>query len=508
MMNATVGKPLNPRLSALLWGLLGVFLVGYGLVAFNAGTKIAPVLSTSANADETVGYIMAQADQGVPMANTPEAEVLPFWINLIARLESSEYVHGSDSIMQTEQHFYAMGETKRTVLSTHMMLGLVIMTTGFFQFWPAFRRKYRKTHRVLGVTYIAAAVVSMSMSGYYLLNNPVANTYSEFVFYVGLWYLLVLSLVSISIAGFAIFKRNIPVHLGWQALAFGCFLSAPIQRALWVGLAPASDGATFNEVNMLVNVCLFAFCWLAAYLLFYVNRNSSPYSGAQTEAVAMHPMLRRAVGGVLFGLWVIAVLFFLVAPGLGGSEFIQQVVPASAVQWHDGIMGSALVWVLVAAMTVLLVSGARLLLASSGSKELSTGTVNLLLVSAVAVAALYLTWGSQLGWSSHEHSVAGVMYGVTGLMMLCFLALVVHGLRSGQVEKTREWLWFLVLLAATPAMMYLMLFLLAATDFVPERYVAMGHGYQIAAALAAATPIMVGHLIAVHSRFTKQYAVN
>ncbi|MDX1497893.1 MAG: DUF2306 domain-containing protein, partial [Salinisphaeraceae bacterium] len=392
---------MNPRLSGLLWGLLGIFLIGYGLVAFNAGTKIAPALSTSANADETVGYIMAQADQGMSMANTPEAEVLPFWINLIARLESSEYVHGSDSIMQTEQHFYAMGETKRTVLSTHMMLGLVIMATGFFQFWPAFRRKHRRMHRVLGVAYIAAAFASMSMSGYYLVNNPIADTYNEFVFYIGLWVLLVISLLSISIAGFAIFKRNIALHLGWQALAFGCFLSAPIQRALWVGLAPVSDGVSFNETNMLVNVSLYAFCWLSAYLLFYLNRNSSSLRGESAEPATVKPVLQLGVGSLFLGLWVITLLFYLVWPGLAGSEFIQRLVPTTAVQWHDSIMGSPPDWVLMVALTLLLLAGSRLLLASSGAKDIGKGTVTVLLAAALTITAIYLSWGSELGWSTH-----------------------------------------------------------------------------------------------------------
>lgn len=500
----------NSRFSTMAWALLGLVLIGYGFVAFNAGSKISPLMNSANQADETVTYIMAQADQGISMSHSEEVAVLPFWINLIAKIESSQYIHGSDSIMETERHFYRISEQKKQVLSTHMMLGLVIMAAGFFQFWPAFRRKHRKIHRALGVLYVGTAFTSMGMSGYYLVNNGIEDTYSQFVFFTGLWFLLALSVISISIAGIAIFKRNIALHLGWQALAFGCFLSAPVQRALWVGLAPFSNGATFNEVNIAVNVCLLALCLLGGYLLFYLNRESSPQRAssrsAKPKAVALPGQYSIYIA--FFLAWVLVASFYLGASGFSGTALGQRFVPAVASQWHDSVISSLMPWVLVMGLAVFLVAAARVLSHSSESLGQASAEMKAILLSGAVVSVVFITWGWQLGMPSHAHSVAGAFYMIAATLILLFLSLIAYGINSDQPGKVREWLWFAVLFMISPALMYLSLFIMNVTNIVPVRYVQLGHGYQIAAALALALPVIIGHLMAVYSPLTQRYAVN
>ncbi|MBZ0334000.1 DUF2306 domain-containing protein [Marinobacter sp. AL4B] len=499
------------RFSPFLWGLTGLFLITYGLFAFNAGSKVSPILNPVTGADDTVAYIVEQANNGTQMAGTAEAEVLPAWINLIARIESSEYIHGSDSIMNTEQHFYAMEETKKHVLSTHMMLGLVLMATGFFQFWPAFRRKHRKTHRVLGVVYIIAGFSSMAMSTYYLLNTEVSKIYSQFVFYAGLWIMLSTVVIGLSLACYAIIKRNIAVHLGWQAFAFGSFLTAPIQRLYWIGMAPLSDGASFNEMNIVMNVTLFAQAFLGGYILFYLNRESSPLrNSTNTLSGSSYADELKAYGSyaVFFVVWLLAAVFYIVAPGFAANDFMQQQAPASAALWHDAILNSSLPALLLIVLAALLATAARLLTATPEKLQKMWLEPKVLLAAGAVTGIIFLRWGWQLGMPSHTHSLAGVFYTAAGIFLIWFLAMVARAIHSQRFGKMKEWLWFASLFAASPGVLYGLLYVVNAINLVPEPYRQQGHGYQLAAGAALLVPVFFGHIFAIYSAETKRYAVN
>ncbi len=498
------------RFAPFLWLLTGVFLISYGFFAFNAGTKVSPTLNPVTDGDEQIAFIIEQANNGVAMADSPEAEHLPAWINLIAEIESSEYVHGSDSIMDTEQHFFAMDDTKRHVLSTHMMLGLVIMAAGFFQFWPAFRRKHRKAHRVLGVVYLLAGFSSMAMSGYYLLNTEIAKIYSQFVFYAGLWIMLATVVVGLSLASYAIVKRNIAVHLGWQAFAFGSFLTAPIQRLYWVGMAPLSDGASFNEMNMVMNVTLFAQAFLGGYLAFYLNRESSPVlkNAAPTGSDYSSSLVQRVSYVSFAAIWLLALWFYVLAPGFAGSDFMLQQAPASAAEWHDGIFTNALPLLFVGLLAVFMFLAARLLTATPAALAQMTLAPKWLLATGLALAAVFFNWAWQLGMPSHSHSLAGVFYAGAAVLLLVFVLLSTRAAARQRFGKMKEWLWFAAPLAASPGIMVALLYVINAINLVPEPYRQQGHGYQLAAGAALFVAVFIGHVLAIYSAETKRYAVN
>ena len=88
-----------------------------------------------------------------------------------------------------------------------MMLGSVLMVCGILQFWPSFRKKYPKAHRMIGGIYIVAALLSMSMSMYHLIHTGADKTYGEFTFFFGLWMLAIGVVLSIALATYYIKKR-------------------------------------------------------------------------------------------------------------------------------------------------------------------------------------------------------------------------------------------------------------------------------------------------------------
>ena len=300
MNTSTLSATDNRMAGALrrwIWPLIGLVLIGYGLLAFNAGTTLSPATGRTDNGAEVARYVLDQTRQGVDMIGTEEvSQVVPDWANLMARLSSSDYAYGDDGLQDTQIYYFSMPESRRTVLSTHMMLGMVLMTAGFLQFWPAFRRRFRKTHRLLGAVYVLAAFASMTLSGIHLVNSGIANTFNTFVFHVGLWVMLVGVVVSVSMAGIALLRKDIARHLGWQALGFGFLLTAPLQRIDWLALSTVAGDASFNEMNILVNTILFVQATLAGYWLFRVNRGSSPLRASATLALKPISLLMQRSG--------------------------------------------------------------------------------------------------------------------------------------------------------------------------------------------------------------------
>lgn len=490
------------------WPLLGLVLVGYGLIAFNAGSTLSPALNSAENPGATTAYILEQASNGVDMTGTAEVQqVIPGWVNLMAQLSSSAFAYGDDGLLETELYYYSMSDSRRTVLSTHMMLGLVLMATGFLQFWPAFRRRFRKTHRVLGVVYVLAAFTSMTMSGIHLVNTGVANTYDNYVFHVGLWIMLVGVVVSLSMAGLAILRRDIARHLGWQALGFGFLMTAPLQRIDWLALSTVAGETSFNEMNMLVNTVLFAQAILAGYALFRLNRDSSP---VRRDAVAgVTPMSANAVRVVYLVLAALALLTLLPAltvTPLADLTMMQRMVPASALAWLSAVVGGATGMLFSAATAALLLSGFAQLRALRAGNVVSRAAV--MVTSALVVGVMALVWAWQLGMPSHAHSIAGGAFAVLGTCILFFLERYLQARRKGQQGKALEWLQFLLLSALSPALMLVNLWLFDVTSAVPQPYLGNGDGYELASIGALFTPLLAGFLLSVYSRETDRYRVS
>ena len=123
-------------LSKLSWPIIGLILISYALLAFNSGVTLSPLTNKAENNEEIATYVLDRADAGVDMRGSPEVkQVVPAWSNLMAELSSSSYAYGVDGLQETQIYYFSMSESRRNVLSTHMMLGAVLMITGFLQFF-------------------------------------------------------------------------------------------------------------------------------------------------------------------------------------------------------------------------------------------------------------------------------------------------------------------------------------------------------------------------------------
>lgn len=494
-------------LSKWSWPIIGLILISYALLAFNSGVTLSPLTNKAENNEEIATYILDRANAGVDMRGSPEVkQVVPAWSNLMAELSSSSYAYGADGLQDTEIYYFSMSESRRNVLSTHMILGAVLMITGFLQFWPAFRRRYRKAHRFTGVIYILAAMSSMTLSGIHLVNTGIANTFNTYVFHIGLWIMLVGVLFSISMAAIALIRKDIARHLGWQALGFGFLLTAPLQRLDWIFFSTMADEISFNEMNILVNTILFVQATMGGMLLFWLNRGSSPVR----SEVVITPLSStiKSIGYISIAtislIWLVPSLVF---DSLKDIAFVNRMVTESALTWLTDIISHGSI-ALAVAMVVLLFSAWKqlIVLRNDGTKPVFSRYITSL--SAITMAIISFNWAYQLGMSSHVHSVAGVGFALLGSLIVCFLALLTNAYRKNEMGKAVESLQFLLLIATAPALLITNFWFFDSINVIPAEYLAKNAAYEMATIGAVFIPFLMGCLLSIYSEETARYRIS
>jgi len=357
--------------------------------------------------------------------------------------------------------------------------------------------------------YVLAAFASMTLSGIHLVNSGIANTFNTYVFHVGLWVMLVGVVVSVSMAGLALLRKDIARHLGWQALGFGFLMTAPLQRIDWLALSTLAGDASFNEMNTLVNTILFVQATLAGYWLFRVNRGSSPLRASATLALTPISLLMQRSGYVL--LAALALVWLLPSITLGSLadlSVVERMVPVAPLSWLTGVVDGGWLMLFAFALTVLMLAAWTQLITLRNGIESHAMVTQLIRVSAVIAATLALYWGYQLGMPSHAHSVAGGGFALLGLLLVFFLLQLSKAQRQREQGKAVEWLQFLLLSATTPALLLINVWLLDLTGAVPPLYLGKGAGYELATISALFTPVLIGFLLSVYSAETNRYRIN
>lgn len=494
-----------------MWWIAGLFIVAYGLFAFDSGLKVSPAFNQDHDNAQKVQEIIDQANQGRKVDPSLVNDLVPELIALIAALESEKYAYSSESLLPQEHHYHSLPEDHRTALSTHMMLGLFVLATGFIQFVPAFRRRYRKAHRVIGLVYLGTAMSSMSLSAYYLLITDIDDIYNTFVFYVALWDLTVSTVACLVIATVYVLKRDFARHLGWQALGFSFLLSAPVQRFEWLLLSPFSNGLTFNEMNVVVNVVLWAQLCCIAYLLFCVNRAASskdliPLKGFQFNLISL-----PVKGLLLMALCMALILEAFVygwSTGAQSLPWLSYAMTEPAVVAHDVIYDSGLTELVAICSSALVFFIARFLLSSREKPKLLPIEASLILGLGLLLATTYLYWGYQIGLPSNQKSVGGIFYAGLGGLMFLFSAYFGASWACRKKEYATESLIFLLFISCAPAIEFFMLGTASVFDIFPEKYRLLGHAYQGACTFALFLPLLSAFLIVIYSRHTNSYRIN
>lgn len=466
----------------------------YGLAAIDAGIVN---YRGAGNADVAAKRIAMQraAEAGQAMGDTSEiAEHSSIMLALLSKVSSPTYAYGKHGLSEPLIHYATMPKANGVVLSVHNVLGGTCMLFGALQFWPAFRRRFPLWHRAFGGLYLVAAQAAMIASMVYLVRTPIADIYDQLTFYVGLWGLAIGVTVSLWMAVYSMWRKQIAQHQAWMCLNYGMLLTAPIQRYGWLAFGAAAPQLRQLEANYAVTGVLVPLCVMIGYGLFTINRWAQDGRSAKSMTKVAQAFTSQARLGrtlALLGLPVLlaagasTVQHYVLTPGLGLATHAAELIPAGVIQMEDAVVaGHAPSRILFALATLLgLLGGARLLWSAFVTQQPAARIIDastwMLSTSGAMVGALLLYWGVQMGLPSFATINGGALHVFGGAITLLFSSLLGLALHQGQTAWAKEWgLFVIACLVATPSF-YWALPALGAMGFAPQ-FVQTGHVFRLA----------------------------
>jgi len=165
-----------------------------------------------------------------------------------------------------------MGKTAfldRTWFVLHICAGVIVYTTGLFQFLPAFRNKHLSTHRKLGKIFIAASLLCILTLYFIIPGNLCSSCRTSQYLDTTLW------LIFISLAIYCIKKRKIILHQWFMISSFICasyFVTVRLIDKLAMGFFNSitkseDDAFLYSDIAAwLVPLLVFwSFCWVSYF---------------------------------------------------------------------------------------------------------------------------------------------------------------------------------------------------------------------------------------------------
>lgn len=398
--------------------------------------------------------------------------------------------YANSKVIEQVIHYAQMSTINQMLMLVHVVLGSFCMLLGGFQFWPAFRKKYMKVHRIFGAIYIVTVPISVVASLFYLANTAPHYIYAHLVAWIALWIFGALSLMSIFMAIKALRAKRIYEHQGWMALSFGSLMVAPILRWDWALLAaifPSIDQDTLNLVTMGM---MLPQCLLIAYGLVLVNRQyARPMKQRKPHAFAVKSLqIFNQVLPALYALSVVALLaqaFYFINDGLAGLSFSTGLSTTGLIHSEQQALAAVGVakWLLVLSTGMALPLGLYTLKGLLNAAEVislqTKRTGVLVAVLTLLGGLLSLGIGCQMGLLPHKQLFSGgTMYIIDGAVLVLFALFYLAANYKQQVALMKESLVFMLCTLPFMAIYFLTLYVMQFMP-LPADYLAAGQGYVI-----------------------------
>ncbi len=463
---------------------LAAVIAGTGLVALYEGSTRFMLPFTVDDSAAHVREVVAALRQAPSMdaLGDVSAELV-----LMAQVTSIERF--AESKLPEQGIYYAsMAETNQILMVSHILLGVFCLLVGGFQFWPAFRKRFMRVHRIFGALYVITAPVSVLLALIYLIYTPPHYIYAHLVAWIALWIFGPLAILSIVMAVRAIMARRIHEHQAWMALSFGCLIVAPMLRLNWLLLAllfPEIDQETLNQVTMAIMV---PELMLISYGLILANRqHRRALLRRKVSAVAV--LCRRwflSAAPLWFGLALLVIA--INAAGWMFANGTLSLAPAGlipgdltsaekAVFLNHPWLGTLLTVCSAAALLVGLAMFRRLLSAQAG--KLSHSMVITFMTTSLLLAVLFVYTGSEMGLvTGLQRFSGGTIYVLAGILLGLLALFFLSAQLAGHAGLMKESLVFV--LATLPFNALLLVFLWVAHGMaLPAGYLSAGQGYLL-----------------------------
>lgn len=394
---------------------------------------------------------------------------------------SAKYAFGKGSyLIAYQRHSKRMG-VEKVSLYVHILLGSLILLIGGFQFWPWFRQKYTKIHRILGVLYIVAVIFMGIAIFLYLINAGIYNTHEEFVGYWGLHLLNATTTIPIFFSLYYLFKQDFYRHMGWMALSFGSILTAPTQRFSWSIIASMKLDLTHEVANSIVDTYLFSTCYFIGYLLFCINRVELRKRQI-TQPKELSIFSRMFV--LVISLLSVCTIFyhFYLTTGLYEFKSAQLVLSKEVITQEMLVIFSD---TLLPNIFVVFYSLSILTTAVLFFKKSIANPLHYLVILSTSITILIeLAWGVKMGLPKTVYSVGGSHYFFYGLSHLALLLLVIVG-KLKYKNFYKEWVLGLWLLLLVIPLWYWFIYAHASFfNYIDPIFITKNHIHQFLVALA------------------------
>lgn len=390
-----------------------------------------------------------------------------------------------------------MPKLNQVLLTSHIFTGVACMLLGGWQFWPAFRKRFMRLHRLIGGIYIVTVPISVLLSFAYLTVTAPHNLYTRLTAWVALWLFGTVALFSVGAAVHALRQRRIHEHMGYMALSFACMLVAPMLRLNWVMLAwlfPHIDQETLSLVTMGI---MMPECLLIGYGLIQVNRQYERTMTRRTPSaltLAIQNAFQRAMPlwyALALGAGLIGVMHFGLGVGMSSTDSAHQLVNTALMARESTVLQAhplvRCVFAFSAGLALLL--GLHLFnrlqntapsLANARHLQVHGAANVVLALSALAGAsATYLGWHIGLA-PAQQWLSGGTLYTTNGLLILLFSGLLAGQLAKGHLAMMKESLVFLLCLLPFAPVLLVNLWLLQWLP-IPADYIQQGQGYVLPA---------------------------
>ncbi|MFD2176851.1 DUF2306 domain-containing protein [Veronia pacifica] len=436
-----------------------------------------------------------------------ESEIVnPTLFKLFRLLSSSEWAYGVGSYLEAYIAHDLRSDFEKINLGFHMFCGSACLILGVFQFWPAFRRKHRKIHRVMGSIYALCALALGLSVWVYLIYAGMDGTYDQLVGNWGLYILSGTEMFALFMAFYALKKRQYAQHLGWMAITLGSFLTAPWQRYNWMMLAWMDTGHTHQVINGAVDTVLYTQAYLTAYFVMVANRQASPTNTAFVFEGYSQVFKRNIMTITALGVLTMF-MFYAFSEGNFSSDGYGKLVNTDLLtREREVLFGSGSILVsLFALLTVgmMLVSG-YMIIAYRKHHSLAY----LLGAMCIAIAMIELTWSHEIGYPTVHLSSGGSHYFGWGILHLLFGSMIVFAAIRRYELLLTEWTVMTWVLSFMPVGALWLSPIFSFIDVIPHAYIEGGHTSVLLNGGVMQTLFLIAMVLAIYGPATQARKVS
>lgn len=173
------------------------------------------------------------------------ADIFPFALWVFIFFLTWSFMHGADHFLQLTPAALGKYFQLRWVLIAHITAGGSALITGIIQFWPKLRNYSWKIHRVLGILYLLAIVVSSICALVLAFTTAYAVNWA-YAFSLQIWVSVWIS--STAIAYYTAIKKQFKLHRQWMTRSYIVTL-AFIISGLAVKLPVVQQLGSFADIS-------------------------------------------------------------------------------------------------------------------------------------------------------------------------------------------------------------------------------------------------------------------